>query len=106
MESQRTSSSYALYQSHKVTLLKVGKFNRPGGRGACVTESTTFKCKSQCVMPRVLLKLLDSITNSVGVNLSKLWETVEERGAWCATIHRVAKVGHDLATQWQKQQQN
>ena len=25
------------------------------------------------------------------MNLSKLWETVKDRGAWCATIHEVAK---------------
>ena len=27
---------------------------------------------------------LDSITNSMDINLSKLWERVEERGAWHA----------------------
>ena len=30
---------------------------------------------------------IDSITDSVGMNLSKLWETVEDRGVW----HGVAK---------------
>ena len=25
------------------------------------------------------------------LNLSKLWEIVEDRGAWCATVHGVAK---------------
>ena len=25
------------------------------------------------------------------MNLNKLWETMEDRGAWCAAIHRVAK---------------
>ena len=33
------------------------------------------------------MRWLDSITKSVDVNLSKLWEIVEERGAWSATIH-------------------
>ena len=32
-----------------------------------------------------------SITNSVDLNLSKLWEIVEARGAWCAVVHGVAK---------------
>ena len=34
---------------------------------------------------------LDSITNSVDMNLSKLWEIVKDRGAWYASIHGVAK---------------
>ena len=35
--------------------------------------------------------LLDSISNSVDMNLSKLWEVVEDRGASDAAVHRVAK---------------
>ena len=30
---------------------------------------------------------LDSITDSMNMNLSKLWETVEDRGAWHAAVH-------------------
>ena len=37
------------------------------------------------------LRCLDSITDSMDMNLSKLWETVEERGVWCAIVHGVAK---------------
>ena len=36
------------------------------------------------------MRWLDSITDSVDMNLSKLWEIVEERGGWCAAIHGVA----------------
>ena len=36
---------------------------------------------------------LDSVTDSMDMNLSKLWETVEDRGAWCAAIHGVTKSG-------------
>ena len=32
-----------------------------------------------------------SITDSMDMNLSNLWEIVEDRGAWYATIHEVAK---------------
>ena len=37
------------------------------------------------------MKWLNSITDSMDMNLSKLWETVENRGAWWATVHGVAK---------------
>ena len=37
------------------------------------------------------MKWLDNITDSMDMNLSKLHETVEDRGAWCATVHRVTE---------------
>ena len=37
------------------------------------------------------IRWLDSITDSMDVNLSKLWEIVEDREAWCATVHWVTK---------------
>ena len=37
------------------------------------------------------MKWLDNITNSMDMDLSKLQEIVEDRGAWCATIHGVTK---------------
>ena len=37
------------------------------------------------------MRRADGITDSIHVNLSKLWETVEDRGAWSATVHRIAK---------------
>ena len=33
----------------------------------------------------------DSITDSMDMNLSKVWETVEGRGAWRAAVHGVAE---------------
>ena len=37
------------------------------------------------------IRWLDSNTDSVDVNLSKLWEIVENRGAWCAAVHGAAE---------------
>ena len=34
---------------------------------------------------------LESVTDSMDMNFSKLQEMVEHRGAWSATVHRVAK---------------
>ena len=37
------------------------------------------------------IRWLVSITNSMDMNLNKFWEIVEDRGAWHAAVHRVAK---------------
>ena len=34
---------------------------------------------------------LDSLTNTVDMSLSELWELVLDREAWCAAIHGVTK---------------
>ena len=37
------------------------------------------------------VRWLDSITDLMGVSLSRLWELVKDREAWCAAIHGVTK---------------
>ena len=37
------------------------------------------------------IRWLDSITNAIDLNLSKFWEIVKDRGAWCTAVYGVAE---------------
>ena len=40
---------------------------------------------------RLKMRWLNSITDSVDMNLSKLWEIAKNRGAWPAAIHQITE---------------
>ena len=56
-------------------------------------EKTLILGKNECKRRRgqQRRRWLDSITDSMDMKLSKFWEMVKGRGAWCAIVHEVAE---------------
>ena len=45
------------------------------------------------------MKWLDGVLDSVDMSLSKLKEIVKDRVAWCAAVHVLQRLRHDLVTE-------
>ena len=62
-------------------------------RTADSLENTLILGKTEGMrrMGRQRMSWLDGITNTMDMNLNKLWEIVEDRGAWRAAVNRITK---------------
>ena len=48
------------------------------------------------------MRWVNTITNSLDMNLSKLWEMAKDWGTWCAVVHGVPKSQHSIRTEQQQ----
>ena len=73
-------------------MLKLQYFGHLVGR-ACSLEKTLMlgKIKGKRRKGQQRMRWLASIINLMDMNLSKLWEIVEARGVWHATVHGVTE---------------
>ena len=70
-------------------------------RGSNLLEKTLMLGKIEGKRRREQQKMrwLDITTDLMDMNLNKLQEIVEDRGAWHSAVHGVARVGYDLVTE-------
>ena len=77
-------------------------FGHPMQRAHSLEKTLTLeKIEGQGKRGRHRMSWSDGIADSVDMNLSKLWETVKDRGAWRAAGHGVTESQTQLSQQQQ-----
>ena len=72
--------------------LKFQYFGHLMGRAASLRKTLMpGKTEGKWRRGRQRMRWLDSIINSMGMNLSKIKEIVKDRGTWCTVVHVIIK---------------
>ena len=70
--------------------LKLKYFGHLMGRANSL-EKTLGKIEGRRRRGRQRVRWMDGIINSMGMSLSKFWEIVKDREAWCAVVHGISE---------------